>query len=397
MSFQYERPVRRVGARLFNAVGRSLRSRGFERPLRVPQILSAARRRTGLEDWGDEDFLEGLSVFVDALETEAELNPLGRKLMRTLLVLFVMNRLKVRYQLAAHPDLGEVGVRRPIFVIGLPRTGTTLLAEMLAMDPAARPLLTWETFAPALGPRQRDHRPLRAKLIVQGIYRLSPGMETVHPLDADGAEEDTWLLANTMLCGAFTLFGRVPSYFEWLRSATPERQRIAYEFYRSELQVLQGGASDRHWIVKSPAHSATLQGLLAVFPDARVVRTTRPAEKVVPSTCSLVAVSRSAFSDAIRPELLGAEVREQLAHYERSIEAARALAPDRVVDLEFGDLLADPAEAVRRLYERFDLQYSPELDRRLERWAAAPPPPPAHRYTAQDFGLSPDSSTPRQS
>jgi len=387
MPYQYEKPKRRLGVRIFNSLGRSLRRIGLTRPLDADEILAKARRKTKLEDWGGDDFIEGLRVFVASLESEARLNPFGRRILRLLLVLFVMNRLKVQYQLTADPTVAERLVSRPIFVVGLPRTGTTLLARLLAMDPAARPLLTWETFAPALGPGQKDRRPLRAKLIVWGINRLTPGIETVHPLDAMGDEEDTWLLANTMLCGAFTLFGRVPSYFEWLLNTTAEHQRSAYQFYRSQLQVLQGSGFRKHWVVKSPAHSATLGGLLEVFPDACVIRTTRPEEKVLPSACSLVAVSRSTFSDEIRPEDLGGEIQEQLITYDRTIDYARQAAPDAVMDLAFEDFLADPVGSVRHLYTHFGLNFTPHFESRLTAWASAPPPPPKHVYEAGRFGL----------
>jgi hypothetical protein len=392
ISRTFERPYRTLGARLFNGIGRRLRRWGWRRRLSMDDILAAARRRTGLTDWGDERFLEPMRVLLASLEDEARLNPLGRLFMRLNLRHFVGNRLLVRQYLKDHPEALDKPVTRPLFVVGLPRTGTTLLHNLLCQDPTRRAPLFWELLQPAPAPGRRDRRPPVARRLVHFLDRWgAPQLRTVHTLHADGPEECTCLLFNTFVNPAFFLFGDVSGYIDWLRGRGRELLPWAYEEYRTYLQVLQCQGRRAAWVLKSPVHAFALDALLQVFPDACVVQTHRDMNEVLPSACSLFAIMQGLYSDDVDARRLGPAVAESLRmHLDSYTERARDLDSTRVLDVAYRALLADPTGTVRGIYRHFNLDESEAMEQGMRRWLAENPANKhgVHRYDLEQFGLS---------
>jgi hypothetical protein len=393
----FEKPYRTWGALALNFLGRRLRGWGWKRPLTFQGILDSACRYTRLSDWGDERFHEPLRVLVQSLEEEARLTPLGRLLTKINLRHLAANRLWVRQYVKRHPEALAEPVSRPLFVIGLPRTGTTLLYNLLSQDLSHRPLRLWETLQPApavdVAAGQRDVRCAKARCLVFAINHWGdPRLRRVHPLDADGPEECTALLLNTFVSPAFSLVCDIPRYVEWLLGRGRELLPWVYEEHRLYLQVLRHQGRRAPWILKSPAHLLGLEALLAAYPDACVVQTHRDMKEVLPSACSLFAIVQGIYSDDVDCQRLGPETARLLRDFLRECdEKDHQSISQRVYPVDYRSLIADPAGTVRAIYAHFGLELQEGMEQRMRDWMARNPAGKhgVHRYDLEQFGLTP--------
>jgi hypothetical protein len=390
----FHRPHRTLGMRLFNSMGRQLRRWGWRRRLSATAVLDSAARWAKLSDWGDERFREPFAALVDSLEEDAGLSPFGRLLTRFNLTHYAANRLRVQHAIKTHPEILEQPVSRPIFVVGLPRTGTTLLHNLLCQQSGCRPLLFWEALQPAADARGKDRRPANARRLLHVLTRWgAPQLRTVHPIDADGPEECTWMLFNTFVTPAFFLNGNVRGYLDWLRERGRELLPWAYGEYRRYLQVLQWGQPRGQWVLKSPVHSFGLEALLEQFPDACVIQTHRDMIKVLPSACSLFAVSQGIYSDDVDCRRLGLQVAHLLrTHLLEPAMKARMENPSRILDVQFRSLVADPIGTVRELGRHFGLEMDETMEQRMRQWLTDNPADKhgVHQYDLEQFGLTPE-------
>ncbi len=395
-AYTFDRPYRTLLWRAFNAVGGLLRRCGRRCPLSVDRVVARARWQTGLDDWGEEQGHEPLRRLLESFEETARLTPLGRTLIRATCVQMVKARLSVRQAIQAHPEVLAERVVRPVFVLGLPRTGTTLLHKLLCQDAGGRPLLLWETLwpaaAPDLSPRRRA-RLLRLARLYVNLYtrRLMPQVRSIHPMEAEGPEECTLLLLNSFQSPAWAVYGSLPRYLGWLRGLGAAERRRAYEEYRLQLQLMQWGSPVRHWVLKSPFHGFALDTLLDLFPDACVVQTHRDPPQVVASACSLYAVLRGVNTDVLDCRRLGGEVVEHLKQdILEPLRRARSAHPGRVFDVQYQDLVRDPVAVVNRIYDHAGRKVDPGMEERMRRWLAENPPNKhgTHRYDLGQFGLS---------
>jgi Sulfotransferase family len=395
-NWTFQHPYRTVGMRLYNGIGRQLRRWGWRHRLSPRGILASASRWAGLSDWGDERFHEPLQILVDSLEDDARLNPLGRLLTKFNLTHFAANRLRVQHAIKSHPEILDQPVRRPVFVVGLPRTGTTLLHNLLCQHTGCRPLLLWEALQPAPNSRvyvgRKDRRQANARRLAGILQRWgAPGLRAVHPLDSTSPEECTFLLFNTFVTPAFFLNGSVRGYIDWLQGRGTELMRWAYEQYRHYLQLLQGRGSVGHWVLKSPVHSFGLEALLELFPDARVIQMHRDMSKVIPSACSLFAFSQGIYSDDVDCGRLGPELARLLrSHLLEPAMKARAQHPTQVFDVHYHSLVADPIGTVREIHQYFGLDMDDAMEQRMRQWLAENPSNKhgVHQYDLGQFGLS---------
>jgi hypothetical protein len=392
------RPYRPLSVRVFNTVGNLLGRFGVRgASLDESSLLAAARRITRLEDFGDESFREPLRVLLRAYDEEAELHRAGRWLVRLSTLALLCNRLRLQHELSTHPEILDVPVRRPLFVAGLPRTGTTLLYNLLAQDPAARPLLMWEAVFPAERPHEKGRQPdprIRLTAGVVGVLRrLAPTLSTVHPIDASGPEECSRLLMNTFVTSYAVMENYVPSYYRWLLDQPEPVFARAYRHYYQQLQLLQWQRPPvGHWVLKSPAHQFGLGALMHVFPDAAVVQIHRDPHKVVPSLCSLFAVYQGISSDRVRNEQLGPQVLEICVEcLRRAHRACASVTPGRVLNLRYAELVADPAGNMRRVYEHFGYPLPDDFAQRATAWVTHNPKDKhgRHVYDLAQFGLTP--------
>src|SRR5215831_6097264 len=322
--------------------------------LNAPHLLAAARRRTHLHDFGDPALQEPLRRLVQSMEGEARLNVIGRVAAREDFTRMLMNRLRIERDRQRHPDIAAEQIRRPLFITGLPRSGSTFLHGLLAQDPASRVPLHWELRFPSPPPersaRDTDPRIERAARQIRWFFRLAPEFRKIHPVGARLPEECVIILSHSFLSFEFSSNWFVPSYQSWLEEQDLEP---AYRYHRRFLQHLQWGYPGERWLLKAPPHLPGLRGLFTVYPDADVIVTHRDPLEVVASVASLHVVLRRTFSRAVDPLVVGPEVSGMLADDIRRGFAARddgCAPPERFLDVWYTQLMDDPLAVVRRIY-----------------------------------------------
>ena len=338
------------------------------------KLCMSAQRRTSLEDFGDPPLEPGLSVLANSLEDEAQLHPLGRFLMR----FHLRGLLETRLRLAElwrgqSKSLACSSVERPIFITGMPRSGSTFLHELLAEDAENRAPRVWEVMFPIpereTEVHKRDPRITRAAACLWWFRRLAPEADAVYPMRACTPHECVAIHSYSFLSEEFISTCRVQSYETFLRIAD---LRPAYAWERRFLQYLQSGRPSRRWVLKSPDHSRSLEELFAVFPDALIVQTHRNPLEVLNSSCQLTEVLHRLYGRAGKHEEVIAHESKLLAEGAgRAIgfrDAHREL-EDRFVDVKYTELISDPLAAIRRIYGQFGIPLNREAADRMRRLA----------------------------
>ena len=361
--------------------------------IRVGALLDAARKKTGLSDYGDEWFTEPLRVLVDALNDEARLSELGHALTERRLTALLGDRLRLRALQHEQPGIRDEDVIVAAEICGLPRTGSTLLHRLLAASPAVTSTLSWETSYPLPFPGEGPdaaERKRRARERAKLFLDMSPDFADIHTIEWDGPEEDVILLDRTFVSMSFDSFYAIPSYGAWLRTTD---QAPAYRELREWLQVLQWQDPLRHgqpWVLKSPHHLTATATVLDAFPGCRIVMTHRSPVDAVPSYASMVTSIAAQYSDHVDRAALGRYWSERFATTLRGFAEVRAAHPERFVDVRYDAMVADPAGQAGRVLGELGLPHDTAalasyLDRnRAQRHGGG------HAYTPADFGLSAD-------
>ncbi len=376
-----------------NIVGRRL---GLESAagFREKDLLDGARQQAGFTDFGDSSFLEPFRRLIESLGTEARLNLVGRLATRYDLIRLLVNRLQMEEDKKRNPEIVEEEIRRPLFITGLPRTGTTLLHSLLALDPASRVPLTWETLYPSPPPDadtyHTDRRIRLADRQISRFHRLVKGFNQIHPIAAHLPEECLMIFSHSFLSYQFETTHRLPSYLDWLRA---QDLRPAYEVHRRFLQHLQWRCPGKRWILKAPAHMFDFEATFWAYPDACVIMMHRNPIEVTASNASLTATLRAAFSDEVDPFEVGPECSQRWAEAIGKALRSRdqGCAPaERFLDLYYADLLSDPISMVRKVYARFDFPFPEELKDRIQEFLRRNPKDRygRHRYSLEAFGLN---------
>ncbi len=377
--------------RAVNAVGAAARRLGLGPTLDEHRLLAKAQQTTGIFDYGDQSFREGLSVLLESLRSEARLNLIGTLAAQRRVLSLLETRLRLLDHRRRNPAVADEVIDRPIFVLGLPRTGTTVLYGLLASNPIMRSPVSWEVSRPFPPPteatRWDDPRIAAAEAEFDQFRKVAPGIDTIHPLGAMLPQECMAMHAVEFASYEFPTTFPVPGYWAWLQ----ERDMTAsYEMQRMFLQHLQSGYGGEHWILKTPAHLLWVDTLLAVFPDALIVQTHRDPTRVLASVSSLMYALHSSVSDHVDPHRVG---RDQLEHWtwglQRTLEARERLPDDRVVDVRFKDTLEDPVGTVERIYDHFGLTFTPDVAQGVRTYLDQNPRSKhgTHRYSLADFGL----------
>ncbi|MDJ0850325.1 MAG: sulfotransferase [Myxococcota bacterium] len=381
-----------------NTLGRHLARLGWRGPsLDEAALLGRAVRRTGLEDFGSESFRPGLRRLLTSLQTDAKLNTFGRFFAQRQVLELLQHRLRLVDHRKRHPALADERIERPLFVVGLPRTGTTLLQALLSQDAAHRSPLSWEVDEPCPPPQASgyasDPRIARTERRFEQLRRLAPGFQAIHPIGALLPQECIVITACEFHSLRFEMCFDVSGYQDWLRKQDMEP---SYRYHRHFLQHLQSRCPGERWLLKSPGHLGPIEALLAEYPDAMIVQTHRDPLSVIPSVSSLEYVMRGVASDAVDPEEIG---RQQLRQWPVLLEqgmAARDRHPERsaqFLDLHFQEIVADPLGCVRRVYRHFDLPLAAEAEARMRAFLASNPRAGhgPHDYSLERFGLSADA------
>lgn len=358
------------------------------------RLLADARTQSGHDDFGDPGFREPLARLLASYDRDAHLTLLGRIAARQDTARLLANRLRLQADRRRHPEIAAETVRAPLFVTGLPRTGTTLLHGLLAQDPASRAPLNWEMMYPSppaeRSGRRRDRRIALAERQIRWFHRLAPDFRRIHALGARLPEECLIITSHAFLSFQFQTSHRVPTYQHWLEA---QDLRPAYRQHREILQHLQWRTAPRHWVLKAPAHLFGIAALFDLYPDAGVVLTHRDPVEVVASVASLHATLRGTFSAHVDPREVGDEVcRRWHDGITRALRDREALPRERFVDVHYRDLLRDPLGVVRRIYDHFGRPFSAQAEERMRRFLGAHPKDRfgRHTYTPAQFGLDAD-------
>ncbi|MBI2895187.1 MAG: sulfotransferase [Deltaproteobacteria bacterium] len=382
---------------LLNAVVGALGRVGIASSLDPEALVAAARKRTGLSDFGGDDWREPLELLVGSATTEAALTPLGRYYLREDLIQRLSNRLLVEDACRRDPQILAEPIERPVFILGLPRSGTTHLHRLLAQDPQSRVLTTWEMAEPAPPPRPEtydtDPRIARLERKLSFINWAGPELRAIHDVDARQPEECISLMANDLCSVWFTIGVHVPAYVSWYHAQDLGR---SYRGHRRQLQLLQRHMRLDRWVLKAPIHMHGLEWLLETYPDARIIWTHRDPAEVVPSAASLLHNFRSIFCAPRDPAEVGRDCLELLASWtERGARARAAYEARRPArgavfhDVDYADIVSSPQGTIGRIYDAFEMPLGDEALGRMQAHLtnAVQNRFGVHRYSLEDFGL----------
>jgi len=334
-------------------------------------LCAEAQRRTGLSDFGDPPIEPALSALTKSLEQEANLHPLGRFLMRSHLRGLIETRLQLTDLWKGEMEELEASpVTRPIFITGMPRSGSTFLHELLLQDSALRAPRVWEVMFPAAATdpdRALKNLSLWSADWCLWLFRqLAPKADSVHPIRARSPQECVAIHSYSFLSEEFVATCRVPGYEAFLRSSD---LRPAYAWEKRFLQHLQRGSRVDRWVLKSPDHVYGMEALFSIFPDALIVQIHRDPLEVLRSSIQLVEVLQGLFArPGDRQELAAHEARNLASAMERFVEFrdAHPEIADRFLDVNYGELVADPLAVVRLIYERFQLPMTVATGARID-------------------------------
>lgn len=360
-------------------------------------VLGAARERTGgLDAFGDPAFREPLRRLLASLERESNLHAIGRATWWERVVGILVNRLRSEDWIARHPEILAARVERPLVIVGLPRTGTTMLHRTIAADPRMLALRWYESRNPAPFPQSegapRDPRIDDAEREVAMMLETVPELLAAHPMDAFAPDEEIMLVEHAFTSWNPEAFCRVPAYSDWLdaQDVTPGYRHLDRMLRFLQWQKRRRGETGARWVLKAPYHLAFLDTLLSVFPDAHVVLTHRDPVETVPSLASFVLTLHRLNSDTVDPLAIGAHWQRKLAWATRRSLAARAGREDRFLDLDYEELVAEPLACVERIYDFAGLTLTPDALAAMKEWAVenARDRRPVHRYTLAEFGMT---------
>ncbi len=365
----------------------------MDRAVDVDALETDAVTATGLDDFGDPTYRDGLLVLAGSLTEEARLTDLGYAAVETQIGAALRNRLRVVDWIATHPEVAEEEVAAPLVVVGLPRTGTTLLSGLLAADPRRRPLYRWEATDPVPPPETgalaTDPRIAAAEAASGLLDALNPGFKAIHHEPAAGPTECVTLLAQHFASLLWETLANVPAYGRWLLAVD---QDPAYAHHHRVLQVLQSRAPGR-WSLKSPHHGLAPDALLRRYPDARVVVTHRDPVPVIGSLCSLVRSLSGTFSDADHTAYIRTHWLDVAAAIIGRTAAARDHHPGAAfLDVEYDRLVADPIGVLREIADFDGLPLTPDVEDRMRAYLATHTADRfgRHVYSLEEFGLHPE-------
>ncbi|MFP8881811.1 MAG: sulfotransferase [Myxococcota bacterium] len=390
-----------------NAAAALVRKVGLEFiKLDEQSLVREATKATGLSDFGDGPFLEPMRLLLESLECDARLSLLGRTIAKAEIVRLLSNRLQMVRDRAENPQIAEVEIRRPLFVVGLPRTGSTILHDLLARDPRSRAPLTWECMYPS-PPPERESYETDARIETcdgqfVGVDRLIPGFKAMHPMGARLAQECVVLSQHSFCSPIFHNEYRVTAYQDWFDACadiSTETWPAVYDYHRQQLQHLSWRCPGERWVLKSGMHMWALEHLFSVYPDACIVQTHRDPVKVATSYASLTTLVRSMSSDAVDPAEIASDWTPRLAaalDHAIDVRESGSAASGSVFDMHFTEFLTDPMSVVEKIYDHFDLELTGDAADAMCVFIAENPQGKhgLHRYTPEEYGL--DVATERE-
>ena len=366
--------------------------------LHVEELLQAAcERAPGLKDFGNDNYRQALEVLTQALNTEAKLSTTGIAMMRERLVGQLVNRLLMEDYLQRFPEISKIEIEDPLVIVGLPRTGTTMLQRTLAVDPRFYSAAWWETRYPAPltgeGPQDCANRIAMAKAEVAQTIEAIPQILSIHPMSAMLCDEEFMLMEHSFLC-AMDAYADVPSYTAWLDQ---QDQRPVYTQLKKMLQFLQwqksqrGEAQGQRWLLKAPQHLHTLEILLSVFPQAQVILTHREPAQTIPSMASMAHTLWQIYSDQPDPSSAGRQWNSRMARgIHHTMQVREQQDSRRFLDIHFSDTVAKPMEVLEAVYQFAQMPFTEKARTDAQQWLSgnSREKRAGHDYSLETFGLS---------
>jgi hypothetical protein len=332
-------------------------------------LMAQAVAETGLDDFGDDSFREGLEILLRSLGDEAGLNPTGEAVIYPRLVSHLVNRLQIEDWYRRHPEIADVPISAPLFGLSLPRTGSTVLSFLLAQDPNVRYLRQWESSQPCPPPATVAGPDPRIEAARVEAARVGAGGREHVPSDINGPMECLDVMALDFKTQIYHAFARIPTYAAWVADTD---LTSTYMYERRVLKLLQWGQQPRPWRLKSPAHMLWIHYLVGAFPDARFVMTHRDPTDVLPSVADVYADIGAMFTDHLDRGYIGrVNVEQWSTGIERVIEFRDSDGDDRFYDIDFLAMQADPISEVAGLYRWLGQPVTEEFERGMRQWSDA--------------------------
>lgn len=357
-----------------------------------PVLHAAAMEAAGFDDFGGQDYLEALRRLLHAYDDDLPAEPsLARDGAANKVIELLIRRLYVQAGHRQRPDARTRQLRAPLFILGLPRTGTTALQHMLIRDPQFQGLTRWLAERPmprpprASWPQYAEFQ--RSQQMLDALDAARPAIKGIHFMAADEVDECSLIMTQTFASTSLAWSADLGAYTSWLYG---EDLRPQYGYYADVLRLISAD-DDRTWLLKCPHHAMRMDALLAEFPDARFVFTHRDPVDLLPSISSLTyEVSRGEGDDAALRARIGARHLGNLVEPMRRAMAFRAAHPGRIFDIRFNDFMADPLATARGIYAHFGLELTPQAEGAMQSWLDSNPKGKhgGHRYSAEDFGLT---------
>jgi hypothetical protein len=389
--------------RALNRIGAGVASHSrLQRPLDADRLIDTARQRTGLDDFGEPDLHGPLKILTRSLEAEAKMSFIGRIATRSDLLHLLANRLRLQADRSRYPQIGAERIERPIFILGLPRSGSTLLHQLLAQDKAHHIPVMWEVRRPSpppgLAEATRAARIRKTAREAQWFNHMAPPFKRIHPLGARLPQECIEILSHSFTSSRFHTTHFVPTYQAWLdqQDLTP-----AYQWHRRFLQHLQWRDPRKRWVLKAPAHLFALDALLNTYPDAAILQMHRDPRTAMGSMLSMTVVVQSVFSDHVNSDRIAREVTERWGEMMERAMRVRARAERSsaatFIDIDYTELVHAPLRTVARIYRRLNLTLTPETRAGMHAWLAGHRQHRhgRHHYSLEEFGLDADEQAKR--
>ena len=357
------------------------------------EIIDQAKSETGLSDLGEPLFLEGLNRLIDSINNEANLNEIGIQAQPIRIQGLLSNRLRFEEDLKKFPEILDQEIIAPIVIVGLPRTGSTMTHRLLASDPNHTAMLWWEGRYPALLPGEKrgdiEARMELGKAEVDAVVAASPEALDIHPWDYKGADEEILLLEHNFLSTVPESFMALPSYSEWIEE---QDHTLAYEDLKKFIQYLQWqnpGREKKRWVLKSPHHLGFIDKMISVFPDAKIIQTHRDPIKTVPSFCSMCANLFEPLTTNFDKVFIGKHWSNKLTRALNHCMNISEKHPDNFLDLEFLNMIKDPIDEMKKIYEFIGEPFGEKTEVAMEAWREENKHEMgAHKYSLEEYDLT---------
>ena len=364
--------------------------------LQPESAIKEAMQKSGMDDIGDERWVSNLDVLMRSLREDANLHATGQQMQHERCVQLIANRLRVQYYLSKYPEIYDEQIRAPIFIVALPRTGTTMLQRFLASDPRNYAVLWYEARNPApLGENfaSKDERIPLAEQEVAFMLENYPGLDAMHPMEATGPDECIMLLEHTFCSGMPLSMANVRTYNEW-ESTTDHTE--AYTYYKTVLQFLQWqkkrcGQKAERWVLKAPEHLGFADTILKLFPDATMIQSHRTPETTIPSISSMIYSGWAAYTQDPDKHLMGAYWADRLQQAStRYMQSQEKWPKKHFIDVWYKDLLDDPLAQAEKIYQHIGLELSEQARASMNEWreANAREKRAKHEYSLEEYGFS---------